>query len=220
LPVALVFDIDGTLVTFKFDVQGTRRAILMEMASSGFDTQGLGLATPTQGFLDSAKAQASSGGAQADFDAFRARVYEILDGFEVRSVASTSALPGAKEALQRLKANGARLAVLTNSGLRAAREALGRAGLSGYFEFVLTRDDTVSMKPRPEGIASAVSRLGVGPESTYYVGDSPFDIAAAKGAGVRVISVATGNYTVERLRAEGADLAVSSIAEIPSLLGL
>ena len=66
----------------------------------------------------------------------------------------------------------------------------------------------------------AASRLGQGVDAVYYVGDSPYDIAAARGAGVKVVSVASGNYSVERLRSEGADFAVASITEVPAVLGV
>jgi HAD superfamily hydrolase (TIGR01549 family) len=220
LPSALIFDIDGTLVTFKFDVQGTRKALIQELLRRGYDTTGLGLTTPTQTILDSASSQVSTGRVREDFAGLRRRLYEILDEFEVESVGSTSVLPGTRESLERLKSKGVRLGVLTNSGKKAAMEALRRAALLDCFEFILTRDETEAMKPRPEGLAKAVSLLGLSPGSVYYVGDSPYDIAAARLAGVKVISVATGNYTIDRLQMEGADHVISSVADLPTLFGM
>jgi HAD superfamily hydrolase (TIGR01509 family) len=220
LPSAVVFDIDGTLVTFKFDVQGTRKALIEELTRRGYDTSGLGLNTPTQTILDSASSQVTTGRVREDFETLRWRLYQILDEFETESVGSTSVLPGTREALERLKSRSVRLAVLTNSGKKAAMEALKRAALFDCFEFVLTRDETDAMKPRPEGLAKAVSMLGVSPGSAYYVGDSPYDISAARLAGMKVISVATGNYNIDRLQKEGADHVVSSVADIPTLFGI
>ena len=220
MPVAAIFDIDGTLVTFKFDVQGTRKVLLQELSVRGFDTRGLGLTSPTQQILDSARAQVSSGAVVADFEALRKKVYSILDRFELESVPSTSVFPGTREALEYLMSKKVRLAVVTNSGKKAASDALRRAGLLACFEFVLTRDDTDAMKPRPEGLMKAVSKLGLPSDAVYYVGDSPYDIEAAKAAGLKVVSVATGNYSVERLRNEGADYVIPSISELPRLLSV
>ena len=220
LPSALVFDIDGTLVTFKFDVQGTRKALIRELYRRGYDTTGLGLTTPTQTILDSASSQVSTGRVHEDFAGLRRRLYRILDEFEAKSVGSTSVLPGTGDSLRRLKSKGVRLGVLTNSGKKAATEALRRAALLDCFEFILTRDETDALKPRPEGLAKAVSLLGLNPGSVYYVGDSPYDISAARLAGMKVISVATGNYTVDRLQKEGADHVISSVADLPTLFGM
>jgi phosphoglycolate phosphatase len=219
LEAAVVFDIDGTLVTFQFDVKGTRKALIDELERRGYETSGLDLSTPTQRILDVAKEQ-SPGRNDAYYKEVRAAVYSILDRFETSSAATTSPFPEAAGVLRKLKAKGLHLAVLTNSGKKAASVALTRSGLGGFFEFVLTRDDTSTMKPRPEGLAMAVERLSLPREAVSYVGDSPYDIQAAKGAGVRSIAVATGNYTEERLWAEGADAVITSISGLPDVLGV
>jgi pyrophosphatase PpaX len=219
MPVGAIFDIDGTLVTFRFDVQGTRKALLDELTAQGFETTGLGLTAPTQQIIDAARSQTTSGNAK-DFEEFRARIYAILDGFELESVQSASVFPGTRESLDFLKASGVHLAVLTNSGRKAALDTLTRGGLLDCFEFVLSRDETETMKPRPEGLLKAASMLGLSRGSVYYVGDSPYDIAAAKSAGIRVVSVATGNYTAQRLKEEGADHVISSITELHKIFGL
>jgi pyrophosphatase PpaX len=219
MAVAAIFDIDGTLVTFRFDVQGTRRALIDELSTRGFDTGGLGLTTPTQEILDAARVQASKSGA-LNFEELRSEVFSMLDDFELKSVTSAEVFPGTKGALDHLKSRGVRLAVLTNSGKKAATEALRRGGLLDSFEFILTRDDTEAMKPRPEGLAKAVALLGLPIDNVYYVGDSPYDIAAAKLAGLKVVSVATGNYSLERLRTEGADYVISSISELRGIFGV
>ncbi|MDE1852895.1 MAG: HAD family hydrolase [Thaumarchaeota archaeon] len=219
MAVAVIFDVDGTLVTFTFDVRGTRAALIEELSRRGYDTAGLDLSTPTQRILDAASSQRHDGGERA-YEELRMAVFAILDRYEVESAASTSPFPGIVEVLRHLRSSGVRLAVLTNSGRRAASEALSRAGIEGFFEFVLTRDDTELMKPRPEGLIMAASRFGLPRGSISYVGDSLYDIAAAKGAGIRMISVATGNYSVERLRSEGADSVITSISDLPRALGV
>ena len=220
MTVAAVFDIDGTLVTFTFDVKGTRQALLDEVKKRGMDTAGLDLTTPTQRILDSAVDQMARGTASGDPSELRSSFNAILDSFEVESAKLAQVFPGARAALELLKSKGVRLAVLTNSGRRAADVALRNDDLASFFEFVLTRDDIDAMKPRPEGLLKAVSMLGLPKDSVYYVGDSLFDIIAAKLAGVKVVSVATGNYTAEKLRGEGADFVLGSLSEMGSLPGV
>jgi phosphoglycolate phosphatase len=219
-PVAAVFDIDGTLVTFKFDVRGTRIAIIEELSKWGFDTAGLDLTTPTQTMVDSARMQVEAGKVRVEFDEVRTRLYSILDASEMESSHTTSVFPGTLETLDYLRSKSVRLGVLTNSGRRAAVEILRSAGLLDCFEFVLSRDDVAMMKPRPDGLVRAILMLEIPRDQIVYVGDSRYDIIAAKQAGLRVVAVSTGNYNEARLREEGADYVISSISELPGLLGV
>jgi HAD superfamily hydrolase (TIGR01509 family) len=218
MAAAVIFDLDGTLVTFNLDIREWRKVLLDLMKSRGFETEGLDVATPTQHILDHAEEQAS--GDRQGFEDLRRDAYLILDSMELEGVVSASVFPGTVAVLRTLKSKGVRLCVLTNSGRAAADRSLTRWGLLGFFEFVLTRNETETMKPRPEGLTKAVALLGVPPEQLWYVGDSTLDIVAAKRAKLRVVSVATGNYTAERLRSEGADVVISSLDELPRALGV
>jgi HAD superfamily hydrolase (TIGR01549 family) len=220
MTLGVLFDIDGTLVTFNFDVQGSRRALLAELSRFGFDTSTLDLASPTQSVIDAARGQAASGNVGTDFESIRERLFSILDEFELESGKSVSAFPEAKEVLASLRARSAKLGVLTNSGRKAASRILERSSLSGFFDFVLTRDDVDAMKPSPDGVNKAVSLFGLPRDRVVYVGDSRYDIIAAKAAGLRVVCVATGIYTVEKLRSEGADEVVGSLADLPRVLSV
>ena len=215
---ALVFDVDGTLVTFHFDVTGTRKALLEELRKRGLDISKLGPTTPTQLILDSARDQVRFGSSDVDLDELRNSAYSVLDQFELVGAKLAKPFPETRLALEDLAGAGVRMAVLTNSGRKAAETVLKRAGIKKFFEFVLTRNEIATMKPRPEGLKQALVMLGLPSADVFYVGDSPLDIAAAKAAGVKVISVATGNYDKQRLMAEGADYVLGSIAEIKPLV--
>jgi HAD superfamily hydrolase (TIGR01509 family) len=217
---AVVFDLDGTLVVFRFDGAGARKEIVRELASMGFDTRGLEEQGPTQRLVESARTQVESQSVKADFEEVRGRVYAVLDRFEAADMPGRVAFPETKRTLGVLRAEGVRLGVLTNSGRVATVDALERAGIQDYFEFVLTRDEVKSMKPEPLGVLMAVKAFGLPASQVVYVGDSMYDIAAAKMAGLEVISVATGNYTAERLKEEGADHVIPSISDLPEALGL
>ena len=219
MAVAAIFDLDGTLVTFKLEIREWRRVIIVVMNRRGFDTSGLELTMPTQQILDSAKVQASSGDS-GRYERLRQEAFSILDSLELEGAKSASVFPGVDGVLRLLTSRGFRIALLTNSGKAASSLSLAKWGLQGFFELVLTRDDTEAMKPRPEGLARAVRMLGVRPDQAYYVGDSLYDVAAAKGAGVKSVAVSTGNYTAARLRSEGADYVISALAELPKVLGI
>jgi HAD superfamily hydrolase (TIGR01549 family) len=216
---AAIFDLDGTLVTFNFDVKGSRRAMLQELARSGFDSSGLELSAPTQEILDAVKQQTLSGRMPIEFGVVRQRLFSILDEFEAEGSKLSRPFEGTKTALEKLRKNDVRLALLTNSGRAATSALLSRYRLAGYFEFVLTRDDVQDLKPSPSGIFQAVARFGLHGSRVYYVGDSVLDVIAAKKAGVSMVAVASGNYRSERLRAEGAKYVLDAISDLPGLLG-
>jgi phosphoglycolate phosphatase len=213
----VILDIDGTLVTFKFDVAGTRAAMISRLSEMEYDTASLSLSTPTQSLMEEVEAQCAATGRAEEYPTVRSELFAILDRFEAESAAASTLLPGATEALVSLKAT-ARLAVVTNSGRRAAAAVVSRWALGGYFEFVLTRDDVGAMKPRPAGIRRALQLFSASAESAYYVGDSVFDVQAARAAGVMAVAVATGSYSADRLRSEGADYVLTGIDEVPGLL--
>lgn len=206
------------MVTFTFDIAGTRRALIGELLRRGYSTSAMTATTLTQVILDSAREQIESGRVKDDFETLRSRVFSMLDRFELDSAKEAKPIPGILKTLKGLRLSSIRLAALTNSGRAGATRVLKMSGLINVFELILTRDDVPAMKPRPDGILKALDLLNLSKDELLTVGDSVIDIQAADAAGVRVASVATGNYSRERLVAEGADLIMGSISELPALL--
>ena len=81
--------------------------------------------------------------------------------------------------------------------------------LERYFDVIVTSDDTERLKPHPDPILKAVELAEAEPTKTAYVGDSPFDVRAAKAAGVGAIAVNWGKiHSADALRAEQPDALV------------
>jgi pyrophosphatase PpaX len=97
---------------------------------------------------------------------------------------------GMLDALDRLR--GRRLGIVTAKRRESVELAFARLPLRDYFEVIVTADDTERHKPDPEPILHALARLGVRPAEAVYVGDSPFDVGAARAAGVHAIGVTWG----------------------------
>ncbi len=218
MAAAAIFDLDGTLVTFNLDIREWRKVLLDVVRKYGFDPGGMSLNTPTQDILDYARDKAGPERPEV-YARLKGEAFSILDRLELDGAASATVFPDAVDTLRYLKSKGVRLCIVTNSGSKAASESLKKSGLGGYFEFVLTRDDTETMKPRPEGLIKAIRMLGLSPAEVLYVGDSRYDIMAARQAGVRSVAVATGNYTVEMLKEVGADVVISNISQLRTVLG-
>jgi pyrophosphatase PpaX len=99
---------------------------------------------------------------------------------------------GMLDVLDRLRAEGRRLGIVTAKRRANVELAFARLPLRDYFEVIIGADDTARHKPDPEPILLALERLGAEPGDAAYVGDSPFDIGAARAAGVHAIGVTWG----------------------------
>ena len=127
--------------------------------------------------------------------------------------------PIMEDALERLHAEGRRLAVVTAKRSATVRLAFEHVPLGHLFEVVVGGDETERHKPDPEPLLLAAERMGVRPEEAAYVGDSPFDIRAAKAAGVFAIAVAWGGiHADDVLRREEPDAFVRHAEELLGVL--
>jgi len=117
-----------------------------------------------------------------------------------------------------LRGWGIRLGVCSNKPRKFTEQLLGHLGLEYVFEVVVGPEDVARLKPEPDMLCLARSRLGLGPSEVLYVGDTVVDIQTAHAAGVRVFVVPTGSDDLETLRCAGADWVLNHLAELPDVL--
>jgi len=122
--------------------------------------------------------------------------------------------------LPRLRDEGRRLGIVTAKRHRTVRLALDRfPELAEQFEVVVGYEDTERHKPEPDPVLLALDGLGAAPAEAAYVGDSPFDIQAAKAAGTFAVAVGWGGiHADERLLEEEPDAFVREPAELLDVL--
>ena len=114
---------------------------------------------------------------------------ELETGFWDASVL-TRAMPGAREALDRIHAIGIPMAVLSNAMFTSEtiRHDLDKHGLAEHLEFVMVSSDYVVRKPSHLGCEIAAVRLGLAPSEMWFVGDRlDTDVTAARAAGMRTV---------------------------------
>jgi HAD superfamily hydrolase (TIGR01509 family) len=121
----------------------------------------------------------------------------------LRRAGGVVTLPGARQLLAALAANGTRYAIATSGTRQVARPALEMLAV-GEAVPVVTRDMVERAKPDPDLFLAAAQRLGVEPSAAFVVGDSVWDLLAAQRAGALGIGLLSGGYGPEELQAAGA----------------
>jgi HAD superfamily hydrolase (TIGR01509 family) len=133
---------------------------------------------------------------------------------EYRSLVDTVApLPGASDLLSYLTAANVKWAIATSGYAATARSALALLGLPED-TMMITRDRVRHAKPDPDLFLAAAAELGVEPRHTMVVGDSVWDLLAARRAGALGVGLLSGGYGREELERAGAYRVYSDPAEM------
>ena len=112
--------------------------------------------------------------------------------------------PGVHWLLQSLKEHGFKTAVFTNKGGDSSRQLCAHIKIDRYLDAVVGHGDTPHRKPEREFTQYILSRVQCNPDGACLVGDSPFDIEAAKAVGMTSYAVTTGTHSREPLIEAGA----------------
>ena len=151
------------------------------------------------------------------------RCEELVEAYRAYNEPRHSGLEfcaGMQELLLELHAGGVRLGLVTAKRRSTVEIAFGHLpGLEGVFDVIVTSEDTELHKPNPEPLLLALRKLETTPAGAAYVGDSPFDVEAAKAAGLRAVAVTWGGiHSEERLLAVGPDAIVATPTELVAAL--
>jgi len=208
---AILFDLDGTILD-------TRDLILNSMQYAYTKVLGAELLPSDDELLSlvgiplrEQMERISPQNSEALFEAY-------LEGNSQAPDSMLRSFSGTAETLALLRESGLRLAVVTLKRHHSAAEGLESTGLLDYFEFVLGADDTTENKPKPGPLLDAAQIMGLATHECTYVGDSPFDMLAARSADILAIGALWGMFSKEALLEAGAELFVSHISELPRLL--
>jgi phosphoglycolate phosphatase len=208
----IIFDMDGTLID-------TANLITEHMATT---FTGLGLAAPdlmaSRRVIGLSLPVAMASLAQTDDDVLVASLVEAYRGHYRSSLEKDAGreplYPGARAALDRLRAvPGRRLGIATGKGLNGVHRILSLHGLADHFVTLQTPDHNPS-KPHPGMALRAMSETGALPAETVMVGDTTFDMALGKAAGVKAIGVTWGYHDAHDLTAAGADVLIDRYEDI------
>jgi pyrophosphatase PpaX len=208
-PVVL-FDLDGTVIDSGAIILASMRHAAKEV---------LGEEPPDELLM----AAVGGPGLEAQMQALAPdRVEELVTVYRAHNEPLHQQLAccvGIDDLLVRLKDEGRRLGLVTAKRRATVALAFDVLPLAHLFETVVGGDETERHKPDPAPLLLAAERMGADPKDCAYVGDSPFDIRAAKAAGMFAVAVTWGGiHDRPKLEAEEPDAMVDSAEDLYGVL--
>jgi phosphoglycolate phosphatase-like HAD superfamily hydrolase len=212
----VLFDLDGTVLTFEGTAPGPGRTALeramVELYGLERATEGIRVAGGTDRAL--ARAMLARAGVLDDdstiarvLDTYVSHLGAILRTRRYRPIGDVVG------AIAALRSRGAVVGAATGNLREGARLKLGSAGLAAAFDLALGAygDDA---EPRAEIVRLAARRCNAAPDARLVVvGDTRHDVEAGRAAGARVVGVATDEESYAELAAAGADAIVRACGE-------
>ena len=113
--------------------------------------------------------------------------------------AHTHLFPETKEVLETLKERGNRIGIISTKYRYRIEEFVNLHFDIGFFDVIIGGEDVTASKPDPQGIFTAVERLGCTKEDVLYIGDSIVDAETAERAGIDFVGVLNGVTTRQKL---------------------
>ena len=207
-----VFDLDGTLADTAHDLVATLNVILGQEGIPPLPVEKAGdmISAGGRGLLQRGFEAAGREPAPALVEDLYLR---FLAHYGDTLCVATRLYPGAVGALDRLERDGWRLAICTNKMEAHSLKLLAALGVRDRFATVCGRDTFPWFKPDPRHLTMTVDRAGGDPARAVMVGDSYSDVAAAKAAGIPVVTVSFG-YPDRPIREHGPDAVIDHFDDL------
>lgn len=204
-----IFDLDGTLLYTLDDLTASTNYAMRKHGFTEHTTDEVRLMVGN-GIRKLIERAIPDGTANPEYEATYST---FISHYLKHNLDTTRPYPGIMELLARLKANGRRMAVVSNKYYKAT-EQLCRTFFKDYIDVAIGESENIRKKPAPDTVLEAMRRLGVDKEGTVYVGDSEVDIETARNCGIPCISVLWGFRDKDFLIKNGGNMFVEKPSEI------
>jgi pyrophosphatase PpaX len=210
-PLALLFDLDGTLVdSIELILASFRHTFATHLGDVPPDAKWIaGLGTPlfTQ-LLEFTQDDAIARAMTATYRAYQLEHHDEL----------MRAYAGVRETMAELRSRRHPTALVTSKMTDLAERALTFTGLRDTIDIVVGMEATKRHKPHPEPVLLALDSLGYPPGEAVFLGDSPHDIAAGNAAGVVTVAAQWGPFSALELNAARPAHQIARIKDLPALV--
>lgn len=216
---AVAFDLDGTLLDTIHDLAAAVNALLAELGHPLLpkDTIRALVGKGMPNLVRRALALATDASPAAIEEAELADALARYQAhYAARLGRETRPFPGMVAGLERMRAMGFPMAIVTNKAARFVRPHLAQAGIEQFFTVILGGDDLPTRKPDPGPLLHVAAAFGVPPHRLLMVGDSNNDVLAARAAGCPVLVLPYGyseGAPVQDLDADGIVASLEAVAE-------
>jgi phosphoglycolate phosphatase len=216
-PVAVLFDLDGTLIDSAPDLAG---AVNDMRASRGQPP--VPYATLRAEVGSGARGMVGLGfGLGPDDEGFASLRAEFLACYDARKTHQTTVFPAMRPVLAALDRAGLPWGIVTNKAAWLAEPLIATIGGLESAATLVCGDTMPRAKPHPDPLLEAARRMAVAPARCVYIGDDLRDMLAGRAAGMRTVAAAWGYLGAGAAVTEWqADAIAADPADVPRLLGL
>jgi pyrophosphatase PpaX len=210
-PIAILFDLDGTLVdTIELLLSSVRHAFRGRTERVPTEADWVaGIGTPLVAQLRPyALTDDELAGLVEGYRTYQREHHDRL----------TRCYDGVLDVVTGLRRRRHPLAVVTSKGDDIANRTLAHVGLAPLMDTVVGCDSCSRHKPDPEPVLVALDRIGYRAEEAIFVGDSPHDVASGNAAGVTTVAALWGPFTRAMLDPAGPDHYLERITDLPALV--
>ena len=205
----LIFDLDGTLIDSSVDLANAVNATRANLGlapmkhSLVYSYVGNGAPVLIRKVL----------GPEYSEDVVASALEYFLRHYRAHMLDNTVLYPGVREALNRFREEGIRMAVLTNKPVAVSQAIVDGLGLREHFRSVYGGNSFAQKKPHPVGIETLMAETGASREQTLMVGDSAVDVQTARNARVAACGVTWG-FQPETFAEHPPDFLVDTAEEL------
>jgi pyrophosphatase PpaX len=210
-PIALLFDLDGTLIdTVELLLDCVRHAFTDHPGRRPTQEEWIaGIGTPLASQMDPYVSSRQERDSLIDrYRTFQREHHDRL----------TRSYDGVEETIRELRDLGHPMGIVTSKGNELMNRSLEYVGLAPFMDVAIGCDSCPVHKPDPFPVRMALQELGYEPHEAAFIGDSPHDMAAGRGAGVTTVAALWGPFTREKLVPSAPDHFLERITDLPALV--
>src|SRR4030042_6863786 len=184
-PNIIIIDLDGTLIKFQIDYLNARKDALLLIKKYSFLRNMKFTLNDSIFFMDREikKFLVENELSENIYKEIHDKLVSILERYEMDSAKRAKLLPSVKETLAQIKDMRWNLILFTANGENAMNTIVNKTGIKDFFNVMISRGDSMEVKPHPHHIKSAISTMGPSPKVIIVVGDSVADMESGKHIG-------------------------------------
>lgn len=212
---AVIFDLDGTLVNSLYDLADATNYALQQNGFPIHETE------KYKYFIGNGIPRLIERALPEDNRNTKTKLKVKEDFFKYYSVHyadKTVAYEGMVDAVNKIKAQGIKIAVVTNKADVMAK-TVTKAVYGGIFDIVVGLSDKFPSKPDPASTFSTLKALGATPKESLFVGDSGVDMQTGVNSGIAPVGVLWGFRGREELKDNGARYIIEKPCELLNIIG-